>query len=202
MNDNKKCWDRNAKHYDFVIKKDQKSYKKIYELIRNNVNDLDVLEVGTGTGNIAVNIADKANKVIATDFSEEMIKTAQLKRKPENVSFEIADATKLPYQNNSFDAVIISNCLHIMPYPEKALLEIKRVLKEEGTLFAPNFCHKGSLKAKLFSIMGIFTGFKAFKVWSPDEYRMFLNSNGFNVIKHETLKSSFPIEMVICKQLI
>ncbi|MCR5024844.1 MAG: class I SAM-dependent methyltransferase [Lachnospiraceae bacterium] len=39
----------------------------------------------------------------------------------------------------SFDAVIISNALHIIPDPEKALSEINRVPKKDGILIAPNF---------------------------------------------------------------
>ena len=39
-------------------------------------------------------------------------------------------SVELPYAPESFDAVVISNAIHIMPYPEKALSEIKRVLKK------------------------------------------------------------------------
>lgn len=43
--------------------------------------------------------------------------------------FSVQDATSLPYTSGTFDAVVISNALHIMPEPEKALKEIRRVLK-------------------------------------------------------------------------
>ena len=39
--------------------------------------------------------------------------------------------------------VIVSNALHIIPQPEKALQEIKRVLKDDGVLIAPTFTHAG-----------------------------------------------------------
>lgn len=41
-----------------------------------------------------------------------------------NLTFEIADATNLPYANASFDVVLIANALHAMPEPEKAMGEI------------------------------------------------------------------------------
>lgn len=40
--------------------------------------------------------------------------------------------------------VIVSNALHILPKPEKALTEIRRVLKEDGVLIAPTFTHAGN----------------------------------------------------------
>ena len=51
---------------------------------------------------------------------------------------------RLPYADKSFDVVIVSNALHIVPQPEKALQEIKRVLKEDGVLIAPTFTHAGN----------------------------------------------------------
>ena len=44
-----------------------------------------------------------------------------------------------------FDAAVISNALHIMPEPEKALAEIRRVLKPGGILIAPTFMAVGSI---------------------------------------------------------
>ena len=40
--------------------------------------------------------------------------------------------------------VIVSNALHIVPQPEKALAEIRRVLKDDGVLIAPTFTHAGN----------------------------------------------------------
>ena len=51
---------------------------------------------------------------------------------------------RLPYAEESFDVVIVSNALHIVPQPEKALQEIKRVLKDDGVLIAPTFTHAGN----------------------------------------------------------
>ena len=48
---------------------------------------------------------------------------------------------RLPYADKSFDVVIVSNALHIVPQPEKALAEIRRVLKDDGVLIAPTFTH-------------------------------------------------------------
>ena len=88
-----------------------------------------MLELATGPGMIAKHIASSAKSVTATDFAPKMIETAKKGSVPDNVSFEVADATNLRYQNDSFDLVVIANALHIIPEPEKALAEIDRVLK-------------------------------------------------------------------------
>ena len=62
-----------------------------------------------------------------------MIETALKAKNPDNLSFEVADATSLRFADNSFDIVVIANALHIIPNPEKALEEIRRVLKDEIT---------------------------------------------------------------------
>ena len=54
--------------------------------------------------------------------------------------------------DGSFDAVIISNALHIIPDPEKTLSEIDRVLRPGGVLIAPNFVeHKGTAVSRIWS---------------------------------------------------
>lgn len=143
MEANRVCWDKNARYYDFVIRKDWQAYARIIERTKELVVGKSVLEAGTGTGIIALSVAGRAESVLATDFSSAMIEVAKRKGSPRNVVFEVADATELPYEDNSFDVAIISNCLHVMPHPERALSELKRVLKRGGVLIAPNFCHRG-----------------------------------------------------------
>ena len=162
MNSNKKFWNRFASKYDFIIKKDEQAYEEMIKLIRRDVNSkMEMLELATGTGLIALRIADKVKYLEATDFSEEMIKEAKRKERPNNLNFSVEDACDLPYGSKTFDCVLISNALHIMPKPEEALSNIKRVLKDEGILIAPTFTHKSSIKAKvLWKLMSI-VGFKA-----------------------------------------
>lgn len=57
--------------------------------------------------------------------------------------------TNLPYAPGIFDAVVISNALHIMPEPGKTLAEIRRVLKPGGILIAPTFTAAGSLSGRM-----------------------------------------------------
>ena len=69
-----------------------------------------------------------------------MIRQAKKQVHSSRLHFSVQDATQLPYGPESFDAVVISNALHVMPHPEKALAEAWRVLKPGGWLFAPTLC--------------------------------------------------------------
>lgn len=95
----------------------------------------DVLDVATGTGDLAFAIRQAgAKRVIGTDFSEEMIEAAR-KKAPKhgpNVTFMIADALDLPFEDRSFDAVTVSFGLRNMTDYDEALREMYRVLRPGG----------------------------------------------------------------------
>ena len=145
MQERKNFWDRNAGRYDRFMQKDRMAYEKMYELVRPVVKVQTVLELATGTGLIAKNIVNAAAHIEATDASAEMIAEAKRSNCSAKLHFSVQDMFCLPYADKSFDVVIVSNALHIVPQPEKALAEIRRVLKDEGVLIAPTFTHAGIL---------------------------------------------------------
>ena len=144
MREHKNFWDRNAGRYDRFMRKDREVYEKMYELIRPVVKDKTVLELATGTGLIARHIIKAAAHIEATDASVEMIAEAKRDNQSAKLHFSVQDMFRLPYADKSFDVVIVSNALHIVPQPEKALAEIHRVLKDDGVLIAPTFTHAGN----------------------------------------------------------
>lgn len=97
------------------------------------------------------------------------------------------DATALPYDDESFDAVIISNALHIMPEPEKALCEIKRVLKKDGVLYAPTFIHGNGAAYRLRTRLLELAGFYAYSKWTAAELAEFVRKHGYKVRKNKVL---------------
>ncbi|WP_242964868.1 class I SAM-dependent methyltransferase [Scatolibacter rhodanostii] len=195
--DNKSFWNRYAKIYDFEINKfNHSAYAEMYRMMSKTLTaDMNVLEIATGTGLIAVNIADSVQSITATDFSPKMIETAKKKRSPANVHFSVEDATALSFPDQTFDAVIISNALHIMPDPALVLKNIRRVLKPNGILIAPTFSH-GHLKASTWSLNTFLLkliGFETYSKWQPEEYLDFIHQNGFSVQNWKILKAAFPL---------
>jgi ubiquinone/menaquinone biosynthesis C-methylase UbiE len=194
--DAKRFWSRYAKLYDFEISRTSKTaYKRMYALMADALSaSMDVLELATGTGLIAVNIAGGVRSVTATDYSPGMIATARKKDVPTNVTFSVEDATALSFSDASFDAVIISNALHIMPDPALALAEAKRMLKSNGLLIAPNFTH-GHIKgeSRLTALILKLIGFKTYSKWTPEEYVAFVTDNDFTVDNWQVMKAAFPL---------
>ena len=144
MKERKTFWDKNAGRYDRFMRKDRAAYEEMYKLIRPVVKAKTVLELATGTGLIAKHIVNAAAHIEATDASAEMIAEAKRDNRSAKLHFSVQDVFRLPYADKSFDVVIVSNALHIVPQPELALAEIRRVLKEDGVLIAPTFTHAGN----------------------------------------------------------
>ena len=192
-------WDKNAKRYDRFMRKDAAAYRQMYELIRSAVKSKTVLELATGTGLIAKHIVSAAKHIEATDASAEMIAEAKRDNCSAKLYFSVQDMFRLPYAEESFDVVIVSNALHIVPQPEKALQEIKRVLKEDGVLIAPTFTHAGnSFSGKVRAFFMKLAGFPLHSRWTSAEYLCFLRQNGWTVRKSAVLKASFPLTYAEC----
>ena len=198
MRIHKNFWDKNAGRYDRFMRKDRVAYDEMYELIRPVVRHKTVLELATGTGLIAKHIVNAAAHIEATDASAEMITEAKRTRSAK-LHFSVQDMFRLPYANQSFNVVIVSNALHIVPQPEKALVEIQRVLKEDGVLIAPTFTHAGnSFSGKVKAFFMKLAGFPLHSRWTSEEYLRFLRQNGWTVQKSAVLKASFPLTYAEC----
>ena len=199
MRKHKSFWDRNAGRYERFMRKDRAAYEEIYELIRPIVRHKTVLELATGTGLIAKHIVNAAAHIEATDASPEMIAEAKRDNRSAKLHFSVQDMFRLPYADGSFDAVIVSNALHIVPQPEKALREIRRVLKDDGVLIAPTFTHAGnSFSGKVRAFFMKLAGFPLHSRWTSEEYLTFLQQNGWTVRKSVVLKASFLLTYTEC----
>jgi ubiquinone/menaquinone biosynthesis C-methylase UbiE len=101
-----------------------------------------VLDVGTGAGAIALGLAPFVETVVAVDLVPELLDEAR-KRAPANVELAIADATSLPFLDDSFELVSTARTLHHIARPELVIAEMTRVLMPGGTMLvvdqlAPN----------------------------------------------------------------
>jgi ubiquinone/menaquinone biosynthesis C-methylase UbiE len=93
-----------------------------------------VLDLGSGSGRLLRKI--KKGKMYLVDFSKEMIRLAKQKAKKLGIDaeFQVANMTKLPYENNFFDAAISIQALHCLPQKQhkKAIKELYRVMKPKA----------------------------------------------------------------------
>lgn len=198
----KTIWDRFAPVYSLAMKSQKNIYDYMYKHIGDAAAGKVVLELATGPGLIANHIADKASKVVATDFSPEMINQAKKNGTADNVVFEIADASDLSYADKSFDIVVIANALHVIPNPEKVLSEIDRVLKNGGLLICPTYIHRSAEKkenlwAKLLKALGVSFAHQ----WTAEEFAAFIQSNGWKINKSEVVPGRIDLMYAECTRL-
>ena len=189
----KKFWDKLAPKYEPFIEKNWKIYPSLLDKISQDVNvGNTILEVACGPGLVALKVAERAFKIYAVDISEPMIEKAKEKMEEKeirNIEFSVEDAYSLPFDNKTFNTAICNSALHNMINPQKALLEIKRVLKPDGRLIATIVGIGESRKFKLaMTIYKFFTAFPVFYKLNLDEFANMINASGFTIVNKETIK--------------
>jgi len=91
-----------------------------------------LLEVGVGTGRLALPLAARGVRVTGVDLSQRMMERLLEKRGRLSVELARADATRLPFARASFNAVLGVHVFHLIPRWRNVLREIARVLGPEG----------------------------------------------------------------------
>ncbi len=104
-----------------------------------------VLDVGCGTGNLAVALAQnpKIQGVHGIDFSQAYIDHAASRNHDPRVEFTVADACALPFADASFDHALSMLVLQFIPQADRAVREMRRVLRPGGTMAAAIWDSRG-----------------------------------------------------------
>lgn len=107
--------------------------KKIFQSIAFN-NQQKILFVGVGTGADLELINHNDLKITAIDYSPDMLRKAKEKFEHSTITFLEMDAQNLEFENESFDYVVASLILSVVPDATKCFQEMTRVLKQEGRI--------------------------------------------------------------------
>lgn len=93
------------------------------------------LDLGTGPGTQAIELAKKGFRVTGSDISRSAIEKARLSTK--NVNFEIDDILNSKFESESFDYILDRGCFHVLSIDDREtyLNQIKRILKKNGIIF-------------------------------------------------------------------
>ena len=94
-----------------------------------------VLDVGVGTGLLALPLVERGLHVDGVDLSAPMLRRATAKALPRTrVGLTVADATQLPFRGDTFDGAFMRHVLHLVPGWRQVLAEAVRVVRPGGTL--------------------------------------------------------------------
>jgi len=101
-----------------------------------------VLDVGCGTGNLAVALARRGGRVVGVDFSPAMIARARAKTGPSGLDVRYREAdlrAELPFDDGVFDAAICVAVLQFIDDPVRLLGEVKRTLRPSGVFLLDTY---------------------------------------------------------------
>ena len=150
MNESAKFWDKIAKRYAKSPIADEAAYQKKLEVTRDYFQpDMQVLEIGCGTGGTAMSHAPYVKHIRATDISSKMIDIAKKKANEsgvDNVTFECSGIAELKVPDQSLDAVLGMSILHLLENKEAVIARIHQMLKPGGVFVSSTTCLSGMMR--------------------------------------------------------
>lgn len=191
-------WDRLAGGYDRSVELFARSYPRVRELMRRDLDGrTDVLEVAAGTGQFTFELAATVERLTATDISPQMLQRLDAKlahEKVHNVTTAVMSAYELHVDDGSFDGIFCANALHVMETPQRALIEFRRALRPGGRLVIPTFCHGVDIWRRTLSrFLEVVSPFVAHTRFTPDSLRQLVTDGGFDVSELTLLPGKFPL---------
>lgn len=197
-------WDKASRFYDFFENwYNGEVNRKLVVEVSNLIEQEDhVLECACGTGMISKGIATKCQDLIATDFSEGMLKQAKKNCATyNNVTVKRANIMKLEYENASFDKVVAGNVIHLLDEPYLALDELLRVCKDGGAVIIPTYVNnenagRPSFFIRLLEKFG--ADFK--KQFNLESYKKFFEDTQIADIDYKLIGGKMPCAIAIIKK--
>jgi ubiquinone/menaquinone biosynthesis C-methylase UbiE len=176
---------KQAEKYDSGNK--GKHARSLYESVINKLDELsfnNLLDVGCGTGNLLKLISTRYDvQISGVDLTPKMLNITRIKLGDE-ADLKVADSEELPFDNDKFDMVICTDSFHHYPHPEKVLVEIRRVLQQDGMLLIADPYTPAPLR-QLVNLYFKLSRSGDVKVYPESDIRKLLEEAGFISIEYE-----------------
>ena len=202
----KDSYDRMSKWYDLMAKPEKKYVMRGVEKLDITEGET-VLEIGFGTGDALLSLAKgvgDSGLLYGIDISEGMLEVAQAKLDKAGLSNRtnliLGDASKLPFEDNFFNALFMSFTLELFDTPEIPVLlhECKRVLKTGGRLGVVAISDTGNDNFMMKMYKWAHVKFPSYVDCRPIFTQVELRKSGFNIKSTETHTMwDLPVDIVI-----
>ena len=205
MTETSAFWDKVAERYSKKPVTDEAAYQKKLRVTQNYFEpDMEVLEIGCGTGSTAIVHAPFVKHVRATDISPKMIEIAKGKaaaEKIDNVTFEVSSVDDLSVADQSLDAVLALSVLHLLEDRDEAIANVHKMLKKGGVFVSSTVCLGDTMKFfKILAPIGKFLGLMPLlRVFTVQELVTSLTEAGFE-IDHKWQHGKGRVAFIVAKK--
>ncbi len=199
-------WNKRANKYSQRPISDEAAYEKKLEITREYFRpDMEVLEIGCGTGSTAIAHAPFVKQILATDFSTKMIEIAREKARAagiDNVTFEAAPADRLDVPDASLDVVMAHSLLHLLEDKERTISDVHRMLKPGGIFVTSTACLGDMMPLfRLVIPLGrLLRLFPLVKVFTVAELKERFEKSGFETVHEWQPKKNAALFMISRKR--
>ncbi len=150
-------FDEVSPHYDLINDVLSAGNSRLWRIAMTRAlqprKGMRVLDLAAGTGTASAAIAAHGARVVAADFSEGMLAAGRERNAGnELIEFVWADATALPFEDDSFDAATISFGLRNVSDPRQAVAEMRRVVKPGGRIVICEFSRPASVLRRPYAL--------------------------------------------------
>ena len=187
MGQSTKFWDKIADRYLKQPIADVAAYEKKLQVTQEYFQpDMEVLEIGCGTGSTAIVHAPYVKHIRAIDFSANMIDIAQTRAAAQNIpnlTFEQSTIDELDIPDQSLDAVLGLSILHLLEDKEAVIAKVFDMLKPGGIFVTSTVCLGDQMAwFKWIAPIGKFLGFfPLVKVFTVEELATSLTNARFKI---------------------
>lgn len=193
-------WRRHANRYDRVARLLNGNFGNMVARVAELVDGSGrVLEIAAGTGLLTQAMAGGVGQLVATDASEDMLQVLRGRMADlgvSNVQMRTADALALDFEDGEFDAVVAANVLHLLADPRAGLSEMRRVLRPNGLLCVPTFCHGDTWTAHIVSRVLRLGGFRVVTRFTGEGLDNLVQGTGFSLERRERFAGVLPLCLV------
>lgn len=144
MSESAKFWDGIAEKYSKQSIADEAAYQKKLKITQRYFKpEMQVLELGCGTGSTAIIHAPFVKHIRATDISSEMLRIAKEKADAEsidNITFDCESIDELQVSDQSMDMVLAHSILHLLEDKEAVIGQAFKMLKPGGLFISSTAC--------------------------------------------------------------
>ena len=197
-------WDSVAGVYDiFVNVINRQTHRALRAIVADHIQPGDrVLECACGTGLLTEVIAQRCARLTATDFAPRMLERAKKNCAAfDNVAFEPADITALKYADDSFDAVVAGNVIHLLDAPLQALRELDRVCRPGGRLIIPTYMNRDKAgKTSGFASAVGKAGADFKRQFTVESYRQFFLDAGYSDVTVQLAEGRIPCAVAVMRK--